>query len=382
MHISKLIEAATQAANKPILLENQGNLEQAAEQWRQADILGIDTEFLRERTYRADLGLVQVSDGEQAWLVDVVKIQDLNALRQMLVDPNILKVFHSSSEDFEVLWHTLQVSPAPVVDTQIACAMIGQSLQMSYHNAIKWLTGIEVDKDQTRSNWLRRPLSDRQLHYAATDVVFLPQLCAEVRDKLVEQNKWQWLEEDVAMLTTQSRETLEPQSAYLRLGGAYNLNQQQLKVLRELAAWRESLAITRNLARGFVIKDQDLLKIARKMPDSLEALTSIEDLHEKLVHKHAASLLQCVQSGLKSNQDVSLPDPLTGAQKRTLSEMRKIVLAEAEAYDVDPALLASKKVLESLLRSFESGEAVPERLSGWRYNVITSKLLDAIQSTE
>ncbi|MDZ4731287.1 MAG: ribonuclease D [Xanthomonadales bacterium] len=378
---SNEIETALHAALNPALLETHEQLEKAAHAWSQAEILGIDTEFLRERTYWAELGLVQVSDGQQAWLVDVIKIDDLTPLKSMFENQAILKVFHSSSEDFEVLWHALQVSPQPVADTQVACAMTGQPLQMSYHSAIKWLTGIEVDKDQTRSNWLRRPLSSRQLHYAATDVVFLPALVNQVRSTLLGQNKWQWLEEDVARAIAQSRESLQPQDAYLRLGGAASLGAGQLQVLRALAAWREQEATSRNLARGFVITDAELILLSRQLPESLEQLNEIEGLHERTLKRHGDALLAAVQAGLKSTEPVEAIQALDKSQKRIIGDMRNLVLVEAEAHGVDPALLASRKVLESLLRAVENGTDIPERLSGWRYRVITEKLINLIQQS-
>jgi len=380
MAISKQIQAALQAAEQPLLLETNEQLAEAASTWEQAAILGIDTEFLRERTYRAELGLVQVSDGRQAWLVDVISISDLQPLRLMFENRNILKVFHSASEDFEVLWHALQVSPKPVADTQIACAMIGQPLQMSYHNAIKWLTGIEVDKDQTRSNWLRRPLSARQLHYAATDVVFLPQLIEHVRTTLQAQNKWSWLEEDVVRMVAQGSESLEPGMAYHRLGGAANLDAVQLKVLRAVAAWREEQAKLKNLARGFVISDAEVMQIARQMPDSISGLQKVEGLQDRFLQKHAEALLAAVQAGLNSSEPAYAILPLDNHQKRVLDGMRKIVQAEADVHGIDPALLASRKVLETLLRAVQSNGEIPQRLRGWRYSVITDKLIKYLQT--
>ncbi len=361
MAISEQIQAALQAAEQPLLLETDEQLVEAALTWDQAAVLGIDTEFLRERTYRAELGLVQVSDGRQAWLVDVITIGDLQPLCLMFENQNILKVFHSASEDFEVLWHALQASPQSVADTQIACAMIGQPLQMSYHNAIKWLTGIEVDKDQTRSNWLRRPLSARQLHYAATDVVFLPHLIEHVRITLEAQNKWPWLEEDVGRMVAQGRESLEPDLAYLRLGGAANLDASQLKVLRAVAAWREEQAKLKNLARGFVISDAQLMQIARQMPDSISGLQKIDGFQDRFLQKHAEALLAAVQAGLNSSEPAYGVVPLDNHQKRVLDGMRKIVQAEADDYGIDPALLASRKVLESLLRAVESSQEESDR---------------------
>ena len=130
------LERSLSAADHPILLETAAQLSEAKKSWSGKEVLGIDTEFVRERTYRAQLGLVQVSDGDTAWLVDPVRLPDLTPLQRMLTDPSITKVLHSSSEDLEVLWHTLAAVPDPMIDTQLACALAGKPLQLAYHAAV------------------------------------------------------------------------------------------------------------------------------------------------------------------------------------------------------------------------------------------------------
>jgi ribonuclease D len=261
------LKTAIEAADHPILLENTAQLAAAEKSWKGNKVLGIDTEFVRERTYRARLGLVQVSDGATAWLVDPVRLPDLAPLRRMLTDPSVTKVLHSSSEDLEVLWHTLDAVPAPMIDTQLACALLGKPLQLAYHAAIAELFDIEVDKEQTRSNWCKRPLTSRQLHYAAMDVVLLPAVVDELRPRLEQVGRWAWLQEDVGRMQRAAQEPVRPEIAWRRIRGATRLDDTELRVLRALAAWREETAMQRDLARGFVIPDIVLLKLARARPD-------------------------------------------------------------------------------------------------------------------
>lgn len=373
------IAAALRAANEPRLVESTGDLARVAEEWKERGVLGIDTEFVRERTYRADLGLVQVSDGKAAWLVDPVRIDRLDALSAMLEDPAIIKVFHSSSEDLEVLWLTLGVSPAPMVDTQIACAMLGQPLQQSYHNTVKSLCGVEVDKEQTRSNWVKRPLNPKQLHYAATDVVFLPMLHCELREQLEEAGRRHWLEEDVDLMRRQSREPVDPESAYLRIGGAGRLDQPGLRVLQRLARWREEAAATRNRARGFVVPDPALMQMAQSRPESREDLAAIDGLHESVVRRDGDTLLTLVREGLESSEPVAELAVLDNRDKKLLDSMRSLVRRQGESLEIDPALLASRKVLEELIRCHRAGEPIPERLQGWRKDIITDELIEILE---
>ena len=208
------------AADHPILLETAAQLSEAKKSWAGNGLLGIDTEFVRERTYRANLGLVQVSDGHTAWLVDPVRLDSLEPLREMLVDPDITKVLHSGSEDLEVLFQAIGAVPDPLVDTQVACAMLGQPLQLGYHATAQWLFDIEVDKEQTRSNWCRRPLTDRQLHYAAMDVVLLPRIARTLLSRLTEMGRLSWMQEDVARAQCNAAIPVDPDLMYLRVSAA------------------------------------------------------------------------------------------------------------------------------------------------------------------
>jgi ribonuclease D len=367
------------AAEHPILLETPAQLSEAEKSWKGNDVLGIDTEFVRERTYRANLGLVQVSDGPTAWLVDPVKLDSLEPLKRMLSDPGIMKVLHSGSEDLEVLLNTIGTVPAPLMDTQVACAMLGQPLQMGYHNTVQWLFGIEVDKEQTRSNWCRRPLTDRQLHYAAMDVVLLPEMYRTLKHRLEERGRRGWIEEEAERARQNARQIIDPAEAYLRIAGAGRLEEESLRVLRALAAWRETTAQDKNLARGFVISDNGLLNLARTRPQSVKAARSIEGIHPKALDRYAETLLQLVESAQDDRSPVRSLAPLDGAQRKQVASMRDLVQAKATELEIEPALLASRKELEKLVRLLADGSDLPERFTGWRKAIIGDDLLSIIR---
>ena len=276
------LEKSLSAAGHPILLESTAQLSEASDSWQKSEVLGIDTEFVRERTYRAELGLVQVSDGNTAWLVDPIRLESTELLKDLLEDPAITKILHSSSEDLEVLAHTVDTVPSPLVDTQIACALLGQPLQMGYHAAVHWLFGIEVDKDQTRSNWCRRPLTERQRHYAAMDVVLLPEMLATLLPRLEDKGRLGWMSEEVERARRNALRTVEPDQAYLRISGVGRLDGESRQVLRGLAAWRERTAQQKNLARGFVVPDAALLNLAKARPANQQAVHSVEGMHSRV----------------------------------------------------------------------------------------------------
>jgi ribonuclease D len=372
------IDRAIEAAAHPVVLDTPALLEAAEAAWSRCGVLGIDTEFVRERTYRAGLGLVQISDGKTAWLWDPLRFESVDAIARLLDNPGIVKVLHSGSEDLEVLLHSIGTIPEPLVDTQVACAMLGQPLQLSYQGAVKWLFGVEVDKDHTRSNWLKRPLQPGQLRYAAMDVVLLPQMLAELRARLEQAGRWGWLEEEVARMQRNAAQPTDPDDAYLRIGGAGRLDAEGLRVLRALARWREQTAQARDSARGFVIPDTDLLELARGRPRTLAELRAAVQLHPNALSRYEKALLQTIAAAAADPTPPQWPAPLDKAQMRQIDGMRKRVQERAKALEVDPALLASRRELEKLLRTALAGEPPPERFLGWRKAVITDELLSLI----
>lgn len=372
------VNEALEAATRPVLLETQPQLDSAEREWLRTPVLGIDTEFVRERTYRAGLGLVQVSDGATAWLWDPLPFRDPDTIRSLLHNPRITKVLHSGSEDLEVFRHSLDATPQPLIDTQIACALLGQPLQLSLQGAVKWLFDIDMEKEHTRSNWLKRPLRAGQLRYAAMDVVLLPLMLEELKSKLEAVGRWSWLEEEVDRMQRNSEVDTDPDAAYLRIKAAGRLEDDALRALRALARWREFTARDRNRARGFVISDAGLLELARIRPSAAAQLNAVEHVHPRALARYREELLQALSRAASDRSPLFRPEPLNAAQRTTLDRMRQRVQQRARALQLDPALLASRKELERLLRSVSAGKGLPERFSGWRGAVIGNELLEII----
>ncbi|MDH4001442.1 MAG: ribonuclease D [Xanthomonadales bacterium] len=369
------IKKAIESAEHPILLETVTQLKQAESIWKKSAVLGIDTEFVRERTYRADLGLVQVSDGQTAWLFDPLALSTTEPLARMMENPGIIKLLHSGSEDLEVLLNALGVIPEPLVDTQMACAMLGQPLQLGYHHAVKWLFDVEIDKDQTRSNWCKRPLTAKQLRYAAMDVVLLPEMLVKLRGMLDAAGRWTWLQEDVARVQRNARQAIDPDTVYQRFPGIGRMDQDTLQVLKYLARWREETAIERNRARGFVIADAPILQMAREKPVSKEQLQAIEGIHPIALSRYAETLLKLIELAGQDRTPVETLDRLDDKQRSQLNQMRAIVAKRAADLGVEPALLASRRELERLIRAHASDQPVPERFLGWRKQEVTDELV-------
>jgi len=372
------INRALSTAQQPVLLETAAQLSAAADQWNDSPTLGIDTEFVRERTYRAHLGLIQISDGHTAWLADPLALASLDCVAELMNRRETTKILHSCSEDLEVLLHVLGDLPEPMVDTQIACAILGQPLQLGYHHAVKWVLDIEIDKDQTRSNWLKRPLNSNQLRYAAMDVVLLPMMLKDLRTRLEDMGRWEWLEEEVHRMKRNSLTPVDPENAYLRFSNTGRMEEPALKVLQALAAWRESTAKNRDLARGFVISDVGLMKLAQLRPSTPSEIQGIADIHPGALARYQKQLLEIIASAQTSQTEVARIVEFNNSQKKILNSMRKVIQTQSEEMNIDPALLASRRELEKLIRAVSADEAVPERFLGWRKPVITEELLQVL----
>lgn len=367
------LKTALGAADRPIMLERAAQVGRAAKAWRRAGLLALDTEFVRERTYHANLGLVQISDGQTVWLLDPLADGVLAPLAELLADDGVTKLLHSPSEDLEVLLHVTGQLPAPMIDSQIACALLGQPLQLGYHKAAEWLLDIPIDKDLTRSNWMARPLKPALLRYAALDVCVLPMMWELLEERLAERGRIAWLQEDCERMLREAATPVDPAASWERIRGAGRLGGAELAVLQALAAWREEEAVQRNRPRGFIVKDPVLLAIARERmsdPEDLEALT---DLHPRARQRYAGVLTEIVRSTLDSGRTLPVPPQAGPKERARLKAMRRLVQDTAERLDLEPTVLATKRDMEALLFA-PPGAPLPERLSGWRRDLVGQPL--------
>ena len=361
------------------MLETPAQVARAAKAWGRSTVLALDTEFVRERTYYANLGLVQISDGQTVWLLDPLQPGTLPPLRDLLENPDITKLLHSPSEDLEVLLNEAGALPQPLVDTQLACALLGQPLQLGYHAAAEWLLDITVDKDQTRSNWCARPLTAKQVRYAGLDVCVLPMMWQKMDQQLQALGRQAWLAEDCARTLDDAAQTLDPAEAWRKVRGHGRLDGVALAILARLCAWRELQARKRNLPRGFVIPDPALMQIAGKRIHTAEALQTVEGLHPRARQRHQAQLLAMVQEVLDSGEQLPTAPTATGAQRSLLKRLRDITAAQASALELESTLLASRRELEQLVFEPPADEVLPGKLGGWRAEFLAKPFFEVLK---
>lgn len=350
--------------------------------WQALPFVALDTEFMRVDTFYPIAGLLQVSGGDGAYLIDPLRISDWRPFAALLEAPNVVKVLHSCSEDLEVFLRLSGSLPAPLFDTQLAAGYLNLGFSMGYSRLVQALLDIELPKGETRSDWLQRPLSELQVRYAAEDVLHLVEVYRALMARLAPQ-KVEWVLEDGAELVANLSREVAPEDAWREAKLAWKLSRQQQAVLRALCAWREREARARNQPRNRVLREHSLWPLARTQPDNLVALARIEDMHPKTVRQDGETLLKLIReaAALPPEQwPEALPEPLPIEASTLLKKLRAVGQREGERLDIVPELMLRKKTLEALLKSgFPNGPyQLPDSLRGWRRELMGQALLDCL----
>jgi len=355
-------------------IDDKEQLNQICGEFSQSDFLAVDTEFFRQTTYYSILALIQICDGKTIAIIDPVAINDLTPLMTLLYRPEITKVFHSARQDMEIFYHLNHSLPEPLFDTQIAAALLGFGEQVGYATLVKQLLNIELDKSQTRTDWLKRPLSKKQIAYAADDVKYLAELYPMQKNKLLDLGRISWLENDFNFLSECSTYAPSPETIWLKTKGLNRLKKQQLAILKNLAAWREHLAITQNRPRRRVISDDTLIGLSTNPPDNKQTLHEQRGLSEKILQHHSQTILSLIQQG-KTTADKDCPTlppiiKLSQKEEALADSLMAIVHLSANDNHISPQCLCSRKEVNALIKGHRNLNV----LSGWR-NELTGKTL-------
>lgn len=350
--------------------------------WQALPFVALDTEFMRVDTFYPIAGLLQVSGGDGAYLIDPLRISDWRPFAALLEAPGVVMVLHSCSEDLEVFLRLTGSLPTPLFDTQLAAGYLNLGFSMGYSRLVQALLDIELPKGETRSDWLQRPLSELQVRYAAEDVSHLVEVYRALMARLAPQ-KVEWILEDGAELVANLGREVAPEDAWRDAKLAWKLSRQQQAVLRALCAWRERQARARNQPRNRILREHSLWPLARTQPDNLVALARIEDMHPKTVRQDGETLLQLIReaAALRPEQwPEALPEPLPIEASALLKKLRAVGQREGERLDIVPELMLRKKTLEALLKSgYPNGPyQLPDSLRGWRRELMGQALLDCL----
>ena len=262
-------------------------------------ILAVDTEFLREKTYYPKLCLIQVATHDELASIDPLAIDDLSPLKALFEDERITKVFHACTQDLEVILYAMGCVVAPFFDTQLAAAYLGMRQQVGYGALVERYTGVHLPKADSLTDWSRRPLDAEQLAYAEDDVRFLPGIYDAMMTQLVAKNRLGWITPEMEELTDRSHYERVPEEAYLHLKRSSSLTRRQLAVAREVCAWRERLAASRDVPRKWVVSDEILVEVSKRCPKSVERLRRIRGTEQLSRVRQRRSFAPCAR-GLPS----------------------------------------------------------------------------------
>lgn len=339
------------------------------------EAIGLDTEFLRERTYRAELCLLQLTSSTGPVCVDPLALSELDPLRRVLGAEGPLKVLHAARQDLEVLLPV--VGPvAPLFDTQIAAALAGFPAQVGYAELVRRLLELELPKGQTRTDWSRRPLSPEQVDYALDDVRYLLPLREQLLEQLDRLGRLGWLAEELAALEDPALLAVDPTKAWQRFKGVEAWDEGRLTLLRTLAEWRERRAIARNRPRGWILDDAVMREILQRVPRDREQLARIEGMPEGVVKHSGEDILALIDAAHIADPPPALPrrerpDPQLLARTKRLAQ---VVQDIAQELSLAAEVLATRRDLERIAR----GEEIAEVLQGWRTEALADRLRQSL----
>jgi ribonuclease D len=355
-----------------MLITDSAALKGFCEQLQDVPYLAVDTEFLRDKTYHAQLCLIQVAHGQHAAAIDpLAPGLDLGPLKELLSRPGIVKVLHAATQDLEIFLQGMGEVPGPVFDTQIAASVCGFGHQPGYAALVESILGISIDKSSQAVDWSIRPMSDRQVEYAIGDVTHLCHVYERLLDELETQGRGAWVEEDMRALLDPTRYVVDPEEAYQRIK-IRRPSRQQLAILRALASWRERTARERNLPRGWVARDEALAEIAQHLPKDATALARVRGLKEPVARgQDGRSILEEVANAqaLPEDEWPALKEsrtPTGPGHDSLVALLQALLRLRADAHGVSGAMIAKRGDLERLA---SEDEPDVEALSGWRRDV-------------
>lgn len=298
---------------------------------------------------------------------------------EVLFDPGTTKIFHAAGQDLEIFFNEWKRLPSPLFDTQPAAALLGYGEQIGYANLIQKTLNVDLPKDHSRTDWSRRPLGEGQLRYALDDVIYLGQAYQKIHQQLENLGRLGWLENDFAQLCDERNYTADPMNMWKKVKGRQHLKGVKLAALQQLAAWRERQAIKRDLPRRWVLKDEVMIDLARRLPQNQSKIDSIRGLEPGMIRRNGDNWLQLMETASKLPRDQWPIDnrragSMTPEQNAMSELLHCALLLLAASQKMSPAAITSKKQLEALVM----GERDLPLMRGWRKEVAGDALLDLL----
>lgn len=362
-------------------IQQQAELENVLHLMNQHSIYGLDTEFIKVDTFWPKLGVFQINIDRQVFLLDGTTL-DLSLFWDRIFQAQ-QNIFHACSEDIDLIYHYSQKkSLKNVFDTQVAMSFLGHGLQLSYQNALKQQLDIDIDKDQTRSDWLARPLSPQQMQYAANDVCYIVQLAETIQQQLQQKRLYDFVLEDCQHLCLEIAQETAKDKLFSEVGN-YRHSSKQLMQLQQLCVWREEMVKALNQPKSFVLKNSTLNDLVEKNPKNTLELSKCKDIRASVVREHGKIILDLLRFLPDPSQwPLRMSRPIKHSSKGITQVVDQLIERVAEETQVPKEVLMRKKWLNMLYQHvvFHGDEQdLPAYLLGWRYDLMTSPLIELLK---
>ena len=359
------------------LITTTSELERACDELSQGDFLALDTEFHRESTYWPKLCLVQAATMDFDVLIDPLAPDlDLKPFLELIADASRMKVFHAARQDMEIFTRLIGTPPAPVFDSQIAAMACGLGDSISYENLVSQLLKAQIDKSSQFTDWARRPLSPKQLHYARGDVTYLRQAYVILREKLEKLDRMRWIEEETSILTDPNTYNTAPDEAWRRMK-LRTSKKEYLAIIASVTAWREQLAQDLDKPRSRILKDDAIQEIAQQKPKDVAAMDRLRAVPKGYSRSaHGKSLIEAIHRALDAPDDHAPRYERRAAPVQAppaVTDLLKVLLKHvAEESGVAPRLIANAADVERI-----AGETKPDvaAMKGWRRELFGDKAI-------
>lgn len=353
---------------------------QAARRMSDAPILALDTEFIGEHTYYPQLALVQIGLGETAFLVDPVALPDLAPLKEVLNEPQRILLVHDGESDLQILTRHLGPVSAQIFDTQLAAAFIGLPENSGLSTLVRKYTGKRLAKGQQVTNWLKRPLSPRQIQYAAEDVIYLGAIYTALIERLTELDRLGVFREEMSQRAADWIAPLDIGNRFRKMINGSRGGPRQREALREILAWREEMAVKRDSPRRHVLSDEAVTTLSQELPQNLNDLSSLRLVSERAVKRHGEEIVNLCRTLAVQPEKEEKPDknrdrdPRKGSQLVPLVKMALEVIAAENS--IAPGLIARAEEVEEICRHATHGAPPPDlpSMTGWRGNLVGRRL--------
>lgn len=361
-------------------ISQQSELDSVLALMSQATVYGLDTEFIKVDTFWPKLGVLQINVNNQVFLLDGTSL-DLSDFWQKIFKAK-QNIFHACGEDIDLIYHySDQAHLDNVFDTQVAMSFLGYGLQVSYQNALKQMLEIDIDKGQTRSDWLARPLSQEQKNYAANDVLYIMQLSDKLQTELNTKQLYEYVLEDCSNLTLEIATDTPKEKLYADVGN-YRHSRKQLMQLQLLSVWREEMVKALNQPRSFVLKNATMIDLVEKNPKNTFQLSQIKNIRPNVVREFGKTILDIMQALPEPDEwPLRIARPIRHSSKDITQTVDNLIEQAALDIQIPKEVIMRKKWLSALYQHvvFRGNEQdLPQYLLGWRYDVLTQPLIQLL----